>query len=259
MTMAIDDGVNLEDPGDEDPEDEDEDDELEDSSDTETGNEVGGGGAEDPNEETAPVTPMSSWAQFQELLKDPEVAQTFQDTVADYQARMTVEAALKQDAEALQKMIDDEDWEGVGKAVVERTRRDAVQKEVREAVVGDMFRPVYTELLSQPEMQNLTAEDREALHIDKFNGNHAAHTTAISSFIAKKRYDAEVAEAVKKGVADALEAEKNKGSSEKAKAPSLAGRSPASLGVVQPKVTSADLIREGLRGIVGTQTADEDE
>lgn len=258
MTMAtLDDGVNLEDPEDEDEDDEEVDDPDE-SGDTEEGTEVGGGDGGEPDGAAASGANLSGIEQLQQLLKDPDVAQTFQDQIADYQARMAAEAASTQEAEAFQKMIDDEDWEGVGKAVVARREHEAVTSVVKDQVTKEMFTPVYQELLAQPEMQKLTAEDRETLHLSKYP-TPAAHVAAITSYIAGKRYEAQLAEGIRKGVEEALTAEKNKGTSEKAKAPSLAGRTPASLGVSQPKLSSADLIRSGLRGIIDPTATDDDD
>lgn len=257
MTMAA-----LEDLADDEVVDEDEDEEdgdLEDAGNTDEGTEVGGGDdPENPDGDSKPSGTLSSYAQLQALLQDPEVQSTLTEQVADYQARMAAEAASTQEAEALQKMIADEDWEGVGKAVVTKAQQDTARTTVKEELTREMFSPVYADLFKQPEMQTLTAEDRERLHVDKFP-NNAAHVAAVSGYIAEKRFNAQVEAEVTKRVATAIEAEKNKDTSVKAKAPSLAGRTPAAVGVVQPKLSSADLIRSGLRGIIGMNTDGDDD
>ena len=263
MTMAtLEDIAGNDDLEDEDVDDEDDnEDELGDHEDADDeDDEVGGGGDEgDPDgEPKTPVVPVSGFEQLRTLLADPEISSTLQEQIAEYQARLRAEADTAAEAEAFQKLIQDGDLEGVGKIVVERMQTDAVKGQVRDAVTKEMFTPVYTELFAQPELQTLTAEDREKLNIDNF-ASPAAHVAAIGTFIAQKRFDAAVAAKVKEGVAEALAAEKNKAASEKVKAPSLAGRSPAPMGVIQPKVTSADLIREGLRGIIGIKPDDDDE
>lgn len=240
-------------------EDEEVDDGTEDDADEGESTEVGGGGDEEnPDGDSEKPGALSSYAQLQALLQDPEVQSTLQEQVADYQARMAAQATSTQEAEALQKMVDDEDWEGVGKTIIARTRTDAAKAEVKDQVTKEMFTPVYQELFAQPEMQKLTAEDRERLHVDKFP-NHASHVTAISSYIAEKRFEAQVETEVAKRVTAAIDAEKNKDTSVKAKVPSMAGKTPAAIGVVQPKLSSADLIRSGLRSIIGMNTDGDDD
>ncbi len=241
----------------EDEDEEEVDDTDEDGDEADEGTEVGGGAEGEPDGEQPDAgEPVSGLAQLRALLEDPEIQTTLQDQIADYQARMAQEAMSKQEAEAFQKLIDEEDWAGVGKAVVERNRQVAAQAQARDAVTKELFTPVYRDLLAQPEMQKLSAEDKAKLQVDNFP-NHAAHTTAIASYIAEKRFEAQMETEVAKRVEAALTAEKNKETSGKAKAPSLAGRSPASIGVVQPKLSSADLIRSGLRGIIGMNDNDD--
>lgn len=255
--MALDDGVNLEDEDAEDEDMEDEDD-AEELSDTEASTEVGGGEGESPDGEKPSGATLSGFEQLQQLLKDPEVQQTFQETLADYQARMAASAASEQEAEAFQKMLDDEDWEGVGKAVKAQRTQETVEAAVRTKLTQELFTPVYQSIFAEPEMQKLTAEDREKLHLDNFP-SPAAHVAALKEFVAGKRFEAQVEAEVAKRVESAMEAAKNKEAAGKAKAPTLAGRSPAPVGVIQPKLSSSDLIKSGLRSIIGETNSDDDD
>lgn len=221
----------------------------------------GGGGAEDDPDEgdsKEPVVPLSGLAQLQALLEDPEIQSTLGDQVAEYQRTMALEAERKTEAEAFQKLIADEDWEAVGKAVVSRSQESEARKAVSSEVQQEIFKPVYAELFAQPELQTLTAEDKLALHLDNFK-SPAAHVAAISGFIQQKRSSADFDARVKAGVEEALAAEKNRAAAAKAKDPVLAGRSPSPIGLTTGKVTSASLLQEGWRSILNPQAEDDTE
>lgn len=272
MTMATNDDLDArgllplddEDLGDvDDSEDEDEGtDEEDDSSDTEDNAEGGGGDegeGDNPEDPKEPVVPaLTGKALIDALTQDEEAQSVFQSMVAEYQRQQAAEAASQEEREAFDKMVADEDWEGIGKAVIAKQQRDAARESVAEEIRAAEYRPVYQELLSQPEMQTLTAEDREALHVSKYPSS-AAHIKAMTEFILGKRAEAAIEAEVQKRVAAAREADKNREGASKAKTPSLAGRAPTPLGPVGERANSADLIRAGLRGIINPDADDDDE
>lgn len=258
MTMAAFDEVDeeVEDEEVDDTEDEDtEDDESSDDND----DEVGGGG--EGEGETPPATPVvegpSGRALIEALTKDPEAQSVFQTMVEEYQRNAAAEAEQREEAEAFQELIRNEDWAGVGKAVVERQQREAARSTVAEEIRRTEFTPVYTELLSQPEMQGLTDTEKDALHMSKY-ATTAAHLKAVTEFVAAKRFNAQVEAEVEKRVKTAREADANREGAGKAKTKSL-GASPAATGPAEGRATSADYIRQGLRGIINPDAEDGDE
>lgn len=274
MTMAIDQEPDVNDLDDEqelgdhegadDEPDEDEDDEADDSGDTsdDEGDDAEGGGGEpaagDDKPAGEPVVALTGRALVEALFNDEDAKGTLADALSEYQRQLDEQAASKEEAEKFQKLIEDEDYEGIGKIIIERQREEAARSTVTEAVTQEVFNPVYRKLFAQPEMQDLTAEDKEKLHLSKFE-NHADHVAAIQDFISTKRAKSNFDEAVKKGVEEALLAEKNKASAVKAKGPSLAGRAPVSAGTATGATSSASLLKSGLRALINPDDSGDDD
>lgn len=248
-----------EDP-DESPDDEDEDEDPDSSGDEGDGAEGGGGDDEDPDGGTPkePAVPLTGRALVEALFNDEDAKGALQDALADYQRQMSEQANSREEAEKFQKLIDDGDYEGIGRIIIERQQTEAARATVTDALTQEVFNPVYRQLFAQPEMQDLTAEDKERLHLSKFK-NHAEHVVALQDFISNKRGKATFDEAVKRGVEEALTAERNKASAEKAKTSSLGARSPVAAGPVNGPQSSADLLKSGLRALINPDDSGDDD
>lgn len=273
MTMAIDQEPDVNDLDDDDEQelgdhegaDEEPDDDEDDVDDTgEPGDEgddaVGGGGddSEEASSEEKPVVALTGKALVDALFQDPDAQASLGDALAEYQRQMAEQAGRREEAEKFQKLIDDEDYESIGKIIIDQQRETAARATVTEAVTQEVFNPVYRKLFAAPEMQNLTAEDKANLHLSKFE-NHADHVAAIQDYISTKRAKSDFDKAVEAAVEERLTAEKNKGTAAKAKVSSLSGRSPVAAGPAVGVTSSKDLLQAGLRALINPDDSGDDD
>lgn len=269
MTMATDadtdnelEDQELGDHEDADEEVEDENEENPDDQSDEEGDDAegGGGDSENPDGDTQdkPAVALTGKALVDALFNDQEAQQTLNDALQEYQRQLAEQANNREAAEKFQKLIDDEDYEAIGKIFVDERAAQAARQTATEAVSEEIFTPVYRKLFAQPEMQTLTDEDKAKLHLSQFD-NHADHVAAIQDYISTKRAKNDFDAAVKAGVEEALTAERNKASAAKAKAPSLAGRVPGSVGQTQGATSSADLLKSGLRALINPDDSGDDD
>ncbi len=235
-------------------EDDDEDDDAE----------GGGDEAEDSDgkPEVESVVALSGKALLDALFSDAEAQTSLVDAVQEYQRQLAEQEGQREQAEKIQKLIDDQDYEAIGKLYVDQEAENKALAQAKALVSGtvttEVFGPVYKKLFAEPEMAEVADEDKVRLNVGNFE-NHADHIRAIQDYISTKRAKTDFDTAVKAGVEEALTAERNKKSAALAKTSSLSGRSPQSVGTATGKQTSSDLLKSGLRALINPDDSGDDD
>lgn len=272
MTMQVENDVSeseTEEPVEDDEETEDEEDteDEDESEDDDSAGEADESGDDDSDESTAEqpaaaavgtvVAPTGK--DLVDLLAGDEEAQrlvsiSLEDMMAE-RAR-TAEAAAE--AAEFQGLIDSGDYRTIGERIVQKAQMEQARATVSESVLKEQFTPVYTEIMAQPEMQKLTADEREALNPTKFRSD-AHYVMALQDFITTKRANTAMEAEVQRRVKAITEGEKHVAAAAKTTKRSISGVMPASTGPVEDRRTSSELIKSGLRRIFEPDSIDEDE
>lgn len=219
--------------------------------------EVGGGeepGEPDGEQPGESSVPRPTGRELLELLAQDSTAQELmQAGLAELQARQAAEAAAKKDAEQFAELVKNEDYAGIGQAVVERQRKQEARASVKDDILHEEFDGVYKDIFAQPELQNLSAEEREKYAARNFP-NDAAYVRALSHLISEKRAEARIEAEVEKRVKTRLEAGKNADTARKAA--TAVGKTPAVVGEGGASMSSSDRIRRGFATVFGLPGGD---
>lgn len=215
---------------------------------------VGGSGASTDSESKEDVAEKPTGKALIDLLAGDGEAQTLlTSTLQSMLQEQSRTAAAKEQAEEFQKLIKEGDYAEVGRRVIERTQTEQERERISDEVLQGVFQPVYADLLAQPEMKALTAEEKLSLDPSKYDSD-AHYVRAITSFIEGKRYEAKVEAEVERRIKTRDEAEANRKTAALAGSKS-SGAMPGASGPGGANRTSGDLIREGLRTLYGGNTA----
>jgi len=261
-------------PG-EDADDDTEDTEDEDTDDTEGADEEsadgeasggdteGGSGSTEGTSTEAPkadvtVAPPAGKALLDLLAGDPEaqklMASTLQDMIADNARTAETAAQTKEFTELVEKG----DYAEVGRRIIERTQSQQARDAVADEVLKEVFQPVYADLFAQPELQNLSAEEKEALNPAKYDTD-AHYVRRLSEVVQEKRFAKLVEDEVTKRIKARDDAAGNRKTADQAKRGT--GTAPTAV----PQVvggTSGERISRGLRvalfGEGGSDDGDDD-
>lgn len=226
------------------------------SADNSTGTKDGGSGATDAKTPVVGARPTGK--DLLDMLAGDDEAKTLMSRALE-EARVQREAdeQARKDQEEFQALIDAKDYSAIGERLVERQVKEKARSEVADDVLKEQFEPVYTRLLAQPEMADLTAEEKESLNPRKFK-NDAEYVTGIQDFIANKRFEARINTEVEKRFKARLEAKGNEEVAAKAKV--SVGATPKGVGDNGMKhMSSADKIRSGLRAIINPDADGDDD
>lgn len=250
---------NVEDEETEETDDETEDDADESADDDESSDSdtAGGSGAaegEKPDAAVASVAPKG-----EDLIKllagDTEAQSKLASTFQQMMLENARAAEAQEQAKEFQELIDKGDFAEVGKRIVERQQVQATRESVADEVLKEVFQPVYAELFSQPEIKELSAEERQALDPKRF-ASDAHYVRALTEHIAGKRFSKAVDAEVQKRLKTAQEAEANRKTAEGTRTKSIAG-TPAASAAGSGRASSGDLIRRGLSAAFGGGSSDD--
>lgn len=198
----------------------------------------------DVSEQEKPVVAPKGKDLVDLLTEDPEAQQILDKKFEDAVRKLRAEQTSKAEAEEFQALIDKGDYAEVGKRLVTRQQEQAARETVTDEILNEVFTPVYERLLAQPEMKNLTAEDRERLDLNKFSSD-ADYVVAIQNFINEKRAEKTIQAEVDRRVKEVLESKSNQQVAGKVAEPSLSA-SPASTEQSSgPRRSSSERLHDG--------------
>lgn len=180
--------------------------------------------------------------------EDPVAQRLMATALENLRSEEAANEKARADAEAFRELIEKEDYAGIGQQLVERHRKEQARSEVAEDVLREQFAPVYTKLFAQPEMQNLTADEKASLNPQKF-GSDAEYVTELQNFIANKRYEAKIEAEVERRLTTRRTAAENEAVAAKAKKATV-GATPGASGEATLYKSSADKIKAGLRAMI---------
>lgn len=200
---------------------------------------VGVEGQETPPPEPAPeVTPPAepeamTPERAHELAMDPMVREVLNEDMYRTIQALDGQRAAEANRERVTKLIEDEDFETLGKEYANIAARTQQAAEVQKIITGvrqEFYNSTFATLVrDMPELASLDAEGRVALDPSKFTSD-AAYLKAIVDYVADKRIDTAAPARAKKILEDfgaAVEAQKVGSANEQAgKQPLLPGASP---------------------------------
>jgi hypothetical protein len=231
MTLPIDKEGIAEDPPKE-PEDE------ETQSPATGGDDEGQEGQEPPTPEPAPeATPAEPEAltpeKARQLAMDPTMRTVLNEEMYRVIQALEGDRAAQANQTRVAKLVEDEDFEALGKEYAEIARRQQQAVEVEKVVHGirqDFYSTTFAQLVKDmPELATLDDEGRKTLDPSKFDSD-AAYLKAIVDYVADKRIETAAPAKAKKILEDfgaAVEAQKAGTANEQAgKQPLLPGASP---------------------------------
>lgn len=254
-TLASADLEDTSESADEDTEDETDEDEEEDSSEegtddsdesSESNDDEGGSGGSGDKSESTVVSPTGKDL-LDLLAADPDAQRLMRSSLEDLIAKKASEDAASAEAEEFQELIQKQDYAAIGQKLVERQQHAQAREEVSTQILKETFGPVYQDLFAQPELQKLTAEEKETLQPDKYSSD-AHYVRALERFVLGKRHEAALEAEVTKRVKAITEAKANNTVGEKVRGKGIAA-GPASVASSSPSKSSTDLIKHGLRAI----------
>lgn len=243
---------------------EDTDDSAVDGEDSSEDNVDGGSGAEgeeDSEEESddAPtaVAPPTGKALLDLLAGDTDAQAIMQRTLTDMMAEQQRSAAAQAEAKEFQDLIEAGDHAEIGRRVLDRMTQTQTRSKVAEEVLRETFLPIYAELYAEPEMKNLTAEEKDALNPARAKSD-AHYVRTLEQFIQAKRTNAAIEAEVTKRIKARDEAAGNRTVAEKARQRSISG-SPSGTAMSGTGRDSRSMIATGLRSVFGVSTAESDD
>lgn len=245
-------------PGDElDEEDTEDELELDETSD----DEVGGGEDDEAEEVETPSVVKPTGADLLALLaEDPDAQTLMANALTEMQSAKERDAQTEAERAAFNKLVETEDYAGIGKTIIEQQRRDAARSAVTDEVLKEQFTPIYQDLLSQPEIKTLTAEEKLALAPKNFNSD-AAYVKRLAEVVTEKRMEAKVEERANARAKELIEAARNGDVAAKAKVRSIAGGPPPSTSGSTAdfmKMRSGDILSQAFSAMLGGGETQED-
>lgn len=222
----------------------------------------GGSGAGDEGETPKPEVTKPTGKDVLELLaSDPEAQTLMASTLQQIMQENARSADAQAQAKEFQDLIDKGDYAEVGRRIVERTQSSAAREQVADEVLKEVFQPVYADIFAQPEMKELTTEDKEALAPAKFDSD-AHYVRALEGFLQTKRFNKAVEAEVEKRIKTRDEASGNRETARTARTKSPAATASA-VGATTGRSSSGARISAGLQhlfaGAGGTDAYDGDD
>lgn len=192
------------------------------------------------------------------LASDNEAQQLMAYTLQNMMQENAHSAAQQAEAQEFNDLVEKGDYNEIGRRLVDRATTAKARESIADEVLQEQFRPVYADLFAQPELQSLSAEEKEALSPQRFSSD-AVYVRAVSEFIATKRFSATVEAEVEKRIKARDEAAGNREAAGKAKSKSMAA-SPGGTEGSGVARGSRDLIGLGLRqAFFGGEAGDGDD
>jgi hypothetical protein len=118
---------------------------------------------------------------------DPAVRRLIQEEMAQTVSALQGEAAAREQRTRINKLIEDEDFETLGKEVATAAQQQARLAEAMETVRQDFYGTTFAQLVSAiPELVNIDEEGKQELDPSKF-GSDADYLVALTEYVAEKR------------------------------------------------------------------------
>lgn len=247
----------------EDVEDDGDDEEDADSADEADGDQAGGSGSAEDSEEddsedddSTEVTKPSGADILALLAGDEEAQQLLQATYQQMQQEHAATEAARAEQEEFKQLVEKEDYAEIGRRIVDRSRDSATREEVSTQALQQEFQPVYQTLFAQPELKELSQEQKAELAPNKF-ANDASYTLALQAAILNKRWEKQLESEVDKRIKQRDEASKNRRTADEVKRGNIASGTAAS-GTTPVRQDSKSLISMGLKEALGISDEDEE-
>lgn len=200
-------------------------------------------GTPDPNATAATKAPTG--AELLKLFQDsPEAQSLVQKQLNDWMAKASAEADAKKEQEEFQKLIENGDYEEIGKRYVTAESEKLIQTKAEQQAMVRAYGEVYTGLFKELETLQLTDDDKKAIEPDKY-ATDAEYVLALSNLIAQRRTGSSIDDTVNKRVEEKLEALKNAKAAQAATGGSPSAVPGATGLASNGKETSRSLISEG--------------
>lgn len=192
----------------------------------------------------------------QDLLKEfqenPEAQKLVQSQLNEWLKQASAQADAKKEQDKFQKLVEDGDYEAIGKRYVEAEAEKVITSKAEEAALTKAYGEVYGSLFKELEQHQLTEEEKSGIAPEKFQTD-AEYVLALSNFIAQKKSGNSIDQLVDKKVEEKLTTLKNMKSATVANGNSPSAL-PGGLGgtAAGGKESSRSLIAEGFREILET-------
>jgi hypothetical protein len=247
-------------PGDDNDADEDTDEEAADDepdADGDASGDDGDGGSGQDDSPAVDAVPAPTGRQILDLLAgSPEAQQEMANVLQEIMAANANSAAAQAEAKEFSDLVEKGDYGEIGRRIVQRSQDQAVRDRVAGEVLLEEFKPVYAEIFAEPELQNLSAEDKASL--DPKNFSDAQYVRALTKFVQTKRTEAAIEAEVEKRIKIRDEAAGNRDTAGKVKNKSV-GASPGGTQGTGPARTSRELIASGLRSVINPPADGDDD
>jgi hypothetical protein len=147
---------------------------------------VGGGADPKPQGDAAEQPKLTGQELLESLKGSPEAQALIQQQLDGWLQSAAATAAAKKQQDEFNQLIKDGDYETIGKRFVQNTEEQRVREAAAEEASVKAYGEIYRGLLAQPEMNDLTAEEKVKLDSANF-ATDAEYVLAITDHIAGRR------------------------------------------------------------------------
>lgn len=181
--------------------------------------------------------------------KDPEAQKLVQSQIDGWLKAASANADAKAQSEEFQKLIEDGNFEEIGRRFVTSQQEQQIRSKVEEEALTRAYGEVYGKLIPQVDALNLT--DKEKLAIDPKNfESDAEYVLALTNLIADKRSNSSLDELIAKGVDERLTTLKNMKTAATVNASGPSGLPGAVGAASNGPATSRSLLQEGFHDML---------
>lgn len=196
--------------------------------------------ADKPEDTETPPPPATP--DVGQLFQSPEAKSYMRGQFQTWLSELTAEQRQSAEAQEVQKLVDENNFEELGKRWAAQAQKKRVSDEVLEGFLDQTYRAIFAD----PVFQNLTPADVQELRPENFKSD-ADYIRHLSQFMAKKSRESGLDSVVEERVAQRITALKNEAAARKANAGSMGGAPPADARAPDKPTDARSLISEGLR------------
>lgn len=208
-----------------------------------------GEGGDGDNKEGESQEPPRGESLLDLFRKDPQAQELVRAQAQQWVSSQQTAAAVETAQKEIDGLINDEDFEELGKRFAKDTVTNRAGKVQADAALQEAFGGVYRELFALPELQNLTTEEKASLEASKFTSD-AEYIPALLKMVVAKRVGGTLDETVNNMLTEKLKVLENMagaGNANGSGSPNIPGG--ATGGNLEGK-SSRDLLSQGWAGIL---------
>jgi hypothetical protein len=140
--------------------------------------------------------------------KDPQAQALVRQQAQEWVNSQQSAAAAQKAQQEIDGLIEDEDWEELGKRWAKDTVTNRAGKQQADAALQEAFGNVYQQIFALPELQNLTDEEKAKIDASKFTSD-ADYIPALLELVVEKRSGTDLESRVNDMLNEKLTALKN--------------------------------------------------